>query len=116
MTLVLTELSNAGIAMAADSAITQLSPSGKITDIDKQGWTKILRVPKIGAAISYWGMIGLVTQTQFDIWLQRVIDDENNYDNLEEFCNGQQHFEHLRVVAEPRISSQIWAESLENQL
>jgi hypothetical protein len=32
------------------------------------------------------------------------------------FCNGQQHFEHLRVVAEPRISSQIWAESLENQL
>ena len=85
MTLVLTELSNAGIAMAADSAITRLS-RGRIIEVDQQGWTKLLRVPKINAAISYWGMIGSVTQMQFDIWLQRVIADEDNYDSLEEFA------------------------------
>jgi hypothetical protein len=85
MTLVLTELSTAGIAMAADSAITRLS-NGTIDEIDQEGWRKILRVPKIRAAISYWGMIGSVTQVQFDIWLQRVIAEEDNYDNLAELA------------------------------
>ncbi len=86
MTLVLTELSDAGIAMAADSAITRLS-HGRIVDVDQQGWQKLLRVPRINAAISYWGMIGAVTQVQFDIWLQRVIDTEN-YDDLESFAES----------------------------
>lgn len=85
MTLILTELSNAGIAMAADSAITRLS-NGRIIEIDQQGWTKIIRVPKITAAVSYWGMIGSITQVQFDVWLRRVIDQEENYENLEEFA------------------------------
>lgn len=84
MTLVLTELSDAGIAMAADSAITRLS-QGRIVEVDQQGWRKLLRVPKINAAVSYWGSIGAVTQIQFDNWLQRVIDIEN-YDNLETFA------------------------------
>ena len=84
MTLVLTELSNAGIAMAADSAITRLS-RGRIIDIDQQGWRKLLRVPRINAAVSYWGTIGEVTPVQFDNWLQRVIDTEN-YSNLETFA------------------------------
>jgi hypothetical protein len=86
MTLILTELSEAGIAMAADSAITRLS-RGRIVDIDQQGWQKILRVPKINAAISYWGAIGSVTRIQFDNWLQRIIDTEN-YDDLELFAES----------------------------
>lgn len=80
MTLVLTELSEAGIAMAADSAITKLSRDGKITEIDQQGWRKLLTVPSITAAISYWGMIGLVTKVQFDIWLGRAINSNNYHD------------------------------------
>src|SRR5574341_341349 len=83
MTLVLTELSNAGIAMAADSAITRLS-RGRVVEVDQQGWTKLLRVPRINAAVSYWGMIGSVTRIQFDTWLQRVIDQEE-YNDLESF-------------------------------
>ncbi len=86
MTLVLTELSSAGIAMAVDSAITKLSADGKIIEIDQQGWSKLLRVPSIKVAISYWGMIGAVTQVQFDHWLQRVIDSEN-YTDLESFAD-----------------------------
>lgn len=85
MTLVLTELSDAGIAMAADSAITKLS-RGIIVEVDQQGWRKLLPVPKINAAISYWGSIGAVTRIQFDNWLQSVIDTEN-YDDLESFAD-----------------------------
>ncbi len=83
MTLVLTELSDAGIAMAADSAITRLI-RGRIIEVDQQGWLKLLRVPTINAAVSYWGTIGAVTRIQFDHWIQRVIDIEN-YDSLETF-------------------------------
>ena len=72
MTLVLTELSNAGIAMAADSAITKLR-ANRIIEVDQQGWQKLLPVPRIRAAISYWGMIGAVTHLPFHEWLQKVI-------------------------------------------
>ncbi len=85
MTLVLTELSSAGIAMAADSAITKFR-RGRIVEIDQQGWSKLLRVPRIRAAVSYWGMIGEVTQTRFDIWLQNVINS-GDYRDLPSFAD-----------------------------
>jgi hypothetical protein len=84
MTLILTEVSDVGIVMAADSAITLFS-GRRIVEVDQQGWRKLLRVPKINAAISYWGLIGAVTTIQFDIWLQRVIDG-GNYNDLESFA------------------------------
>ncbi len=85
MTLILTELTTAGIVMAADSAITKMH-NGKIIDIDQQRMTKILKVPKIGAAISFWGVIGAVTKTPFDQWLQGVINT-GNYNDLESFAD-----------------------------
>lgn len=85
MTLVLTELSEAGIVMAADSAITKFA-RGRIMEVDTQGWNKLLRVPKIRAGVSYWGMIGAVTPMQFDIWLQRVIDSKD-YNDLHSFAD-----------------------------
>lgn len=85
MTLILTELTSAGIAMAADAAITRMH-NGKIVEIEPQGMSKILRVPKIRAAISFWGMIGAVTTRAFDQWLQDIINEEN-YDSLETFAD-----------------------------
>ena len=86
MTLILTELTETGIAMTADSAITRMQ-NGKIIEIDQQGISKILRVPKIRAAISFWGMIGVVTKNQpFDQWLQGIINAEN-YNDLESFAD-----------------------------
>ena len=86
MTLVLTELSNAGIAMAADSAITHIDDQGNIREIDQQGWKKLLRVPSIYAGVSYWGMIGAITNDRFDGWLRRVIQEEENYNDLRSFA------------------------------
>ena len=85
MTLILTELTPAGISMAADSAITKMQ-NGKIIEIDQQGMSKILRVPKIRAAISFWGMIGAVSKNPFDQWLQSIINAEN-YNDLESFAD-----------------------------
>ncbi len=85
MTLVITEVSNVGIVMAADSAITKLR-GNKIVEIDQQGWRKLLEVPSIKAGISYWGMIGSVTSIRFDQWLERVIVSDN-YSDLSSFAD-----------------------------
>ena len=85
MTLVLTEVSGVGIAMAADSAITRYF-KGKVVEVDQQGWSKLLHVPSISAGISYWGMIGALTPTQFDTWLRRVIKS-GSYSDLPSFAD-----------------------------
>src|SRR3989304_2612628 len=53
MTLILTELSNYGIAMATDSAITEtlLKPDGTVGDKDYYGARKLFTVPKLSAGI-----------------------------------------------------------------
>lgn len=84
MTLVLTELSEAGIAMAADSAITQVR-NGRIVSTDSEGWDKLIRVPRITAAASYWGHVGQVTH-RFDLWLREVIRS-SDYSDLASFAD-----------------------------
>jgi hypothetical protein len=88
MTLVLTELSEAGIAMVADSAISFLDPVTRVPkDSDKQ-WQKLLRVPRIKAAIAYWGEIGRVEpQQRFDEWLHDWIHTAS-YDDLPSFAEA----------------------------
>lgn len=85
MSLILTELSNAGIAMAADSVIS-MRREGEIVEQNRRQWRKLLRVPSIRAAISYWGVIGAVTRVQFDQWLQRIIDS-GHYTDLDSFAD-----------------------------
>lgn len=79
MTLVLTELSEVGIAMAADSAMAMLE-GDKIKKRNQDQWCKLLHVPSITAAISYWGWVGKVTTKQFDLWLKGVIQAEKYHD------------------------------------
>ena len=57
MTLILTELSSFGIAMAADSALTEelRKPDGTIGDKVYYGAQKLFTVPKLRAGIAYWG-------------------------------------------------------------
>jgi hypothetical protein len=80
MTLVITELSEAGIAMVADSAISYRNRHGRIIQ-RPETWEKLLRVPSVGAAISYWGDIGTVTSRRFDDWLRELIK-KPAYDDL----------------------------------
>lgn len=63
MSLVLTELSNHGVAMAADAAVT--CPSGRVF----VGAQKLLPVRILNAGVSVWGL-GRVSATDADIWLE----------------------------------------------
>lgn len=69
MTLVLTDVSRFGVAMAADSAVT--------FDNDRVfvGFQKLLPVPCVNAGLSLWGK-GSVNGMDADIWLQRFIESE----------------------------------------
>lgn len=85
MSLVLTELSVAGIAMAADSAISFIE-GGHLKTVNRQMWRKLLRVPRIKAGISYWGSIGLISQGRFDEWLEVKISG-GEYKDLRSFSD-----------------------------
>jgi hypothetical protein len=85
MSLVLTELSEAGIAMAADSAILYME-NGNITTKNRATWKKLLRVPRITAGVSYWGTIGLITSERFDDWLDWRIGT-GVYDDIFSFAH-----------------------------
>jgi hypothetical protein len=88
MTLVLTELSSVGIVMAADSAITYKDEqTGVIKRVDKKGWPKLVRVPRIKAAVSYWGTVGAVTKKQFNLWLKEKVIDSGVYNDLPSFAD-----------------------------
>lgn len=84
MTLVLTELSDAGIVMVADSAIAQMTADGKIAAAYKQ-WPKLLRVsvpPDLRAGVSYWGVIGKVTKQDFPEWLKLRLSQTEEFHDL----------------------------------
>ena len=68
MTLVLTEISQLGVVMAADSAVT--TESGRVWT----GMQKLLPIYKINAGISLWGVAEIDDQDA-DIWLQNFIDN-----------------------------------------
>ena len=70
MTLILTELSEFGIAMAADSAVTVPAkwPDGEIRYRAYTGAVKLRPVLELNAGISVWGM-GKIGDFDTDIWL-----------------------------------------------
>lgn len=69
MTLVMTEVSTYGVAMAADSAVT--FPDGRVY----VGAQKLLPVPQINAGLSIWGR-GSVNGTAADTWLQGFVQND----------------------------------------
>lgn len=89
MTLILTELSRYGIAMAADSALTVPT----LLPVERQyinrvyfGATKLRPIPKLKAGISFWGQ-GQIRGVDTDVWLLDFIHrNENRYNTLRQFA------------------------------
>lgn len=79
MTLIITELRRFGyefgIAMAADTAITEnsITVDGLIEDRAFFGLTKLLPVKKISAGISYWGWTKTKQGVWMDWWLRNFL-------------------------------------------
>jgi hypothetical protein len=101
MTLILTELSQAGIAMAADSAIS-MSVNGKLVTKGQKHWKKLLKVPRIKAGISYWGDVGRLIgkKDRFDEWLERKIQNRC-YTDLRSFADYLAYEMNLAIGNKP---------------
>ena len=74
MTLVLSELSSFGVAMAADSAVTFENKRNNSSRV-YIGAQKLLPVYKLNAGIAVWGL-GRINNTDSDVWLQKFIKNE----------------------------------------
>ena len=92
MTLILTEISRIGIAMAADSAVLQRTPrpDGTVAENVLSGVVKLRQIPKLNAGISIWGRGEInycgVRYATSD-WLEYIIKNrENEYNSLEDFA------------------------------
>jgi hypothetical protein len=80
MTLILTELSHHGIAMAADTAVTY-TRSG-ISWAVPSAATKLQIVPHLNAGISCWGL-GQIGTTNTDVWLGDFIGRHDQAASIE---------------------------------
>lgn len=88
MTLILTELSEYGIAMAADTAVTMLSRSTVTRSFERVyfGVRKLRPIFKIQAGVSVWGQ-GEINGVDTDVWLGEFITRrEDDYNSLQEFA------------------------------
>lgn len=104
MTLILTELSHFGIAMAADSAVTIRTsrPNGTIVYKVLTGVRKLQVIDSLNAGISVWGM-GQIDNMDTDLWLQDFINDQrHNYGTLHEFAILLQN--ELRRLVQPIVT------------
>jgi hypothetical protein len=97
MTLILTELSHFGIAMATDSSLTQtlLKPDGTAGDKDYYGARKLFVVPKLNAGISYWGWGDIPEhgaswegrKYRTELWLPHFLETNKvNYNTISELA------------------------------
>lgn len=99
MTLILTELSPYGIAMATDSALTEtlLKPNGTIGHKDYYGARKLFIVPKLNASVSYWGWADIPQRgfswkdknklLRTELWLPHFLEtNKENYNTITELA------------------------------
>jgi len=86
MTLVLTELSPFGIAMAADSAVTFTNPKTGLSFAEPNLARKLQAIPYLNAGISCWGM-GEIGGTSTDRWIDNFIDSRKTLTSLRDFID-----------------------------
>jgi hypothetical protein len=86
MTLVLTELSPLGIAMAADSAVTFTNPQTGLSFAEPNLAVKLQAISYLNAGISCWGM-GQIANTPTDKWVHDFINAHQNITSLKDFVD-----------------------------
>lgn len=92
MTLIITEISQYGIAMVADSAVTvqETLPSGRTELRVLNGARKLQAIPYLKAGLSAWGMgtlKGSTWEASTDLWLADFIAQNRAIATLDDFAN-----------------------------
>jgi hypothetical protein len=107
MTLVITELSEFGIAMVADSAVTceEKTPAGDTIRRVLNGANKLQPISYLGAGISMWGLGSIKTSVgpvSTDVWIADFIQRQIHVKSIDEFAK-QLAQELQRVVSNVKI-------------
>lgn len=84
MTLILTELSSHGIAMAADSAVTFTHPQTGLSYARPNKAQKLHVIPYLRAGIACWGL-GTIDELPTDHWVSGFIASHTALTTLSEF-------------------------------
>lgn len=84
MSLVLTEVSDFGIAMAADSAE---SVTRDPYEYVRFGARKLQPIYSFNGGFSAWGM-GSIENIPLDIWMEKFIEDQSNVEGVREFAKA----------------------------
>jgi hypothetical protein len=82
MTLILTELSHLGIAMATDSAVTKTDLVSGVSWAVPNAAKKLQIVPHLNAGISCWGL-GQIGKMKTDVWLGDFITRHDHTPSIE---------------------------------
>jgi len=108
MTLIITELSEFGIAMVADSAITyrEKTPTGDDIQRVLSGARKLQVIPYLNTAISMWGLGSIETPAgpvSTDVWIDHFIGQHADIRSIDDFANllAQELQQAVGVVEEP---------------
>ena len=86
MTLILTELSSLGIAMAADSVVTRTQMRTGLSYAVPNAAQKLQVIPYLNAGISCWGL-GNIAGRDTDQWLSNFISSNTSLSTLQSFAN-----------------------------
>lgn len=99
MTLIITEISEFGIAMVADSAVTQTIqfPYGITRQRTLNGARKLQIIPQLRAGISMWGLGTLEGNIPIDVWVREFIARRIYVTSLDDFADELAH--ELRQIA-----------------
>jgi hypothetical protein len=100
MTLVLTELTPHGIAMAADSAVTYQNLQTGLYRVRSNAAQKLQVIPHLNAGISCWGM-GDIEGVNTDQWLSDFITSSTSLSNLTDFANELARQLNVKIAQNP---------------
>lgn len=85
MTLVLTRLTEHGIAMAADSAVTSFDKAQSKTTVTPSATQKLFELQGLAAGVSCWGR-GTIDSVNTSEWLQAFIEEKTgDWPSIAEF-------------------------------
>lgn len=94
MTLIITELSFFGIAMAADTAetVSSMTTRGSAEDRAFFGLTKLLPINSLNAGISYWGWAKMPPQDENGVWMDWwlrnfLVENRSNYNTISDLAD-----------------------------
>ena len=106
MTLVLTEVSALGIAMASDTAVTTINLATGLAYAQPNRARKLQVVTHLAAGVSCWGL-GEISGLPTDRWLSRFIENASHVSDVHEFAHRLADQLNIQVGENPAADNRL---------